>query len=313
MPQPGTGLDTANRDLARGLWRLADPKISLTSAASMYLGIALAATEAPLHWGWLIVTGLALFAMEVAKNAWGDVYDYDSGTDLAVARRDRTDFSGGKRVLVEGLLSRAETWAVAVLFGGSGLLAGLAIVLMREPAAFWVGAVGVVLGWSYHGPPLKLSYRGFGELDVVLCYGPLVASAAYLVQTHRLSLDLLWLSLPLGLFIGAFLWVNEFPDYRADRSAGKRNLVVRLGRRAASRILPLIYLAGFALAAALPWLGLPPGALWGLLALLPAALACRAVWRHPETFHRHAPAQPAALVTFLVYSAAAGTGVLLTG
>ncbi len=28
-------------------------------------------------------------------------------------------------------------------------------------------------------------------------------------------------ALPLGLLIAAFLWVNEFPDYSADRGAGK--------------------------------------------------------------------------------------------
>ena len=46
--------------------------------------------------------------LEVAKNAWGDVYDYDSGTDLAVQPADRTPFSGGKRVLVDRLLTRAQ-------------------------------------------------------------------------------------------------------------------------------------------------------------------------------------------------------------
>ena len=79
-----------------GLWHLADPKISITSAASMTIGASVAAMEADISWSWLLITGLALFCMEVAKNAWGDIYDYDSGTDLAVAEEDRTNFSGGK-------------------------------------------------------------------------------------------------------------------------------------------------------------------------------------------------------------------------
>ncbi len=87
-----------------GTWRLEDPKISITSAASMTIGASIVALEGDIDWLWLAITGLAFFCMEVAKNAWGDVYDYDSGTDLAVAEEDRTDYaadsSAGKRNLV---------------------------------------------------------------------------------------------------------------------------------------------------------------------------------------------------------------------
>ncbi|WP_181918321.1 MULTISPECIES: prenyltransferase [unclassified Wenzhouxiangella] len=294
-----------------GFWRLADPKISLTSVAAVYLGASVAAADAPFSWLWVIVLLLALFAIEVAKNAWGDIFDYDSGTDLAVAPEDRTTFSGGKRVMVDGLLTRNQTWAMAAGFTLAGFVLGAMIVFFREPAALWIGVIGMILGWSYHGPPLHLIYRGFGELDVVICYGPLITLAAYLVQTHELSWQVFWLSIPLGLVIAAFLWVNQFPDYRADRDHGKRNLVVRLGKHKASRILPLIYLAAFAILTAAPLTGLPATVWLGWLAAIPAAYASVEVWRDPETFYRSKPVQPAALITFLAYSAGAGTGVLI--
>ena len=78
-----------------GFWRLADPKISITSVASMAIGAGLAGSHPEFSWAWLAVLGLAMLCMEVAKNAWGDVFDYDSGTDQAVLPEDRTDFSGG--------------------------------------------------------------------------------------------------------------------------------------------------------------------------------------------------------------------------
>lgn len=300
-----------SRKFWRGFWRLADPKISLTSAASIYLGVAVAASEGAFSTFWLVLTVLAFFAIEVAKNAWGDVFDYDSGVDLAVAPADRTNFSGGKRVLVDNLLTRKQTWGMAIGFGGAGLAIGLIIVLLREPMALWIGLLGFVLGWSYHGPPLRFVYRGLGELDVVLCYGPLIALSAYLIQAHSLSWPVFWLSLPLGVIIAAFLWVNQFPDYEADRGHGKHNLVVQLGKQRASRALPFIYLGAFALLAALPAVGLPVTVWLGAIAAVPAAYASFQVWRHPQTFHRDKPVQPAALITFLVYSAGAGTGVLL--
>jgi len=305
-PEPASTLD-----FRAGLWRLADPKISLTSVASMYLGTAVAVRESAFSLTWLVVMFIALFAMEVAKNAWGDVFDFDSGDDLAVAPQDRTPFSGGKRVLVDGLLTRAQTWAIALGFGALGVGLGAAVVFLREPAAFWIGLVGLALGWSYHGPPLRLAYRGLGELDVVACYGPLVALSTYLVLAHRLSWSVFWLSLPLGIIIAAFLWVNEFPDYEADRQSGKHNLVSRLGRRRAAHWLPLIYATAFGVLLCLPLAGLPSAVWLGGLALLPAGYACVRVWQAPETFHRTYPAQPAALIAFLVYSAGAGTGVIV--
>lgn len=298
-------------EVREGIWRLADPKISITSVAAMLVGVALAIRNDQHSWTWLAVTALALFCMEVAKNAWGDVIDYDSGADLAVRPEDRTAFSGGKRVMVDELLTRQQTWAVAAVFAGAGLILGAVIVFLREPLAVVIGIVGVALGWSYHGPPAKLVYRGLGELVVVICYGPLIVLSTYLIQTHELSWAVFWLSLPLGVFIAAFLWVNEFPDYEADSASGKNNLVVQLGRRAASRTLPWIYLAGFALILALPWLAAIPRAAWcGFLALPFAAYACWHTWRRPEDFYRSIPVQPAALFAFNAYAVGVAAGVI---
>jgi 1,4-dihydroxy-2-naphthoate octaprenyltransferase len=295
-----------------GFWRLADPKISITSAASMAIGAALAARDGSFSWSWLLMMGLAMFCMEVAKNAWGDVYDYDSGTDLAVKPEDRTDFSGGKRVLVDNILTRNQTWAIALLFAAGGLTLGAMIVFVREPSVFWLGTVALVLGWSYHGPPLQLAYRGLGELDVVLCYGPLIALATYVLLTHSYSMDAVWASMPLGVFIAAFLWVNEFPDYEADRSVGKNNLVVRLGKHRASRMLPLIYLAALGLLLLAVQVGaLNRWALLGCIGAIPAALAAWWTWQDPATFYRHRPVQPLALLAFVLLSAGISTGIVL--
>ncbi len=298
--------------LTKGFWRLADPKISMTSVASMAIGASLAAGSERFSWAWLLTLGLAMFCMEVAKNAWGDVIDFDSGTDLAVAPEDRTDFSGGKRVLVDGLLTRAQTWAIAGGFSAVGLVLGALMVFAREPALFPLGAAALVLGWSYHGPPLKLAYRGLGELDVVLIYGPAISLATYLLMAGELSAAVIWASVPLGIFIAAFLWVNEFPDFLADQQCGKRNLVVVLGRHRASRVLPLIYLGGLAiLLLAIANNSLPGSAGLGAVAALPAAAAVLLSWRQPETFHRHTPVQPLALLAFVLLSAGVSVGVLL--
>ncbi len=303
---------TDRERIKQGLWALADPKISITSLASMTIGVSVAALEGPIDWFWFAMLGLAMFCMEVAKNAWGDIYDYDSGTDLAVPPEDRTNFSGGKRVLVDALLTRAQTWQVVFWFGGLGLLLGAIIVFVQAPQVLWLGVAALILGWSYHGPPLQLVYRGWGELAVFLIYGPAIAMATYLIQRHQFSMQVIWLALPLGLFITAFLWVNEFPDHDADRSANKRNLVVVLGKEKAARVLPLIYLLAFLLILAMPYLTQLGGSVWGGFLALPTALLA-SLWtlRQPLDFYRYKPVQPMALLSFVLYPA--GIALMLHG
>jgi 1,4-dihydroxy-2-naphthoate octaprenyltransferase len=300
----------ASGQVAEGIWRLTDPKITLASVASMVLGAGAAAHDGPIRWGWLALTVLGVFGVEVGKNASGEVVDFDSGTDLAVAARDRTPFSGGKRVLVEGLLTRAQTIAVAAAGYSVALAAGLAIVLLRDPRVLWLGLAGVAGAFFYHAPPLKLSYRGWGELAVALCYGPLIASGTYLVQRGSVSPALLALSVPLGGLVASFLWINEFPDFEADRAANKRTLVVRLGRVAASRVFAWIVALSYLGLAALPLAGVPWTVLLGLAGLPFGAAAAVRLARDPRDTPRIVPAQAWTLLSFFSMAAGSALGLL---
>ncbi len=298
------------RNFFAGFWRLADPKISLASMSSLFLGACAAAAEGPLAWRWLGLTVLSIFCIEVAKNASGDLIDFDRGVDQRVAPQDRSPFSGGKRVLVDGLLSRRQTAGIAAVFYAFGIAGGLAIAAWREPDVLWLGVLGVGCAFFYHAPPLQLSYRGWGEAAVAVCYGPLIAAGVFLVLRGTITPPIVFASLPLGLLIAAFLWINQFPDFQADRAAGKRNLVVRLGRRRAVRgYAALLALAGVLLVLA-HLAGTPSGIWWGALALAPLAPALHRLWRSAETTPRLIPAQALTLLGFVLYSLGAGLGWL---
>lgn len=295
----------------QGFWRLADPKISLASVASMFLGAAVAASHGPIHWGWLAVTVVGIFALEVAKNASGEIFDFDSGTDLRVDAADRSPFSGGKRVLVDGLLTRCETWAIALGGYVLGAAAGFWIVFAREPRVLWIGLVGLACAYFYHAPPFKLSYRGLGELAVGVCYGPLIATGTYLVQRGRVAFEVVWSGVSLGLLITAFLWINEFPDSVADSASGKRTWVVRLGRERASQVLALGLELSFLLLFALPMFGFSPGLFGGLIGGPAAVAAARLAKRHFADTPRLIPAQVRTLQAFVLMALGSGVGVIL--
>jgi 1,4-dihydroxy-2-naphthoate octaprenyltransferase len=295
-----------------GFWRLADPKISLASFASIFLGACLAATRRPLDWRWLALTILGTFALEIAKNASGEIVDFDSGTDLAVEPQDRSPFSGGKRVLVDHLLTRRETIGIAAAFYSLAIMVGLTIVAFRDRRVLALGMLGVACAYFYNSPPLRLSYRGLGELAVALCYGPIICMGTYLVQTGTVTAEVLWLSAALGLLIGGFLWINEFPDYAADRKSNKRTLVVTFGRKRASHIFALGISVPFLMLLCAPFVTYVSYGVWLGFAGMPFGVfaAHRAV-TEPESTPRIVPAQGATLLSFVLFAAGAGTGALI--
>ena len=117
-------------------------------------------------------------------------------------------------------------------------------------------------------------------------------------------------SLSLGLLIGAFLWINEFPDYEADKAAGKRTLVVRLGRRRASHVFGMVIGLAF-VTHVLAVLLVGPALALGFAALVPGVSAARRLWKDPENMKAIIPAQVLTLLSFVVFALLAGLGFLL--
>lgn len=308
-----TTIDRSRARLWIGIARVADPKITLASMASIFLGAAAAARDGPMAWGWLALTVVGIFFVEAAKNASGDVFDFDSGADQAVAPEDRSPFSGGKRVLLDGLMSRSQLAAVAAAFYALGGVAGLAIVIWRDATVAWLGAIGALIAFFYHAPPLKLAYRGFGELAVAVTYGPLICGGTYLVQRGALPPQIIALAAPLGLLIGGFLWINEFPDHHADAQAHKRTLVVRLGRRRASRAFALLVSLAFSAQLALPLAGITSWSWLGLAGAPLAIAAARRLWREYEQTSRMVAAQRWTLLSFVALAFGGGIGLLVGG
>lgn len=295
-----------------GLARLADPRTALASVAGVTLGAALAADHGPLSWPWLLVTALGVFLFEVAKNASGEVYDFDSGADPGVADADHGPFSGGRRVLVDGLLTRHQVVRVARIFYALGTIVGLAIVWLREPGVLWLGLAGVILAYGYHAPPLQLSYRGLGELAVAVTYGPLIVGGTYLVQRGDIPAEVGWAAVPLGLLVAAFLWISEFPDAAADAAAGRRTLVVRLGKPAARGVFWALVLIAYGLTIVLPLVGLERGVWFGLAGLPHGLLAAGRLAASGDDTAELVLAQAWTLLSYLLFALGASLGILLT-
>lgn len=224
----------------------------------VFLGLAIAARHGPFDWLVAILTILGASFAHLAINVTNDIFDTLSGADEANV--NPTQFSGGSRVLHYGLLSLRELalWA-AILYAGA-IAIGLVLLAIRPSwELLAIGIAGVAIGLAYTAPPLKLVYRGLGEIAVAVGFGPVMLLGAYVAQTGHLAWEPLVASLPVAILIALILYVNEIPDRRGDAAAGKRTLVVRLSQEAVERLYLVAALAAFVLVVAgvaagiMPW------------------------------------------------------------
>ncbi|MFI4939544.1 MAG: prenyltransferase [Burkholderiales bacterium] len=235
------------------------------------------------------VTLLFALVAHAGINVLNDYYDALNGTDDANTERI-FPFTGGSRFIQNGVLSRRET----ALYGAALLLAvivaGLWLTAVSAAGLIWIGAAGIFIGWTYSAPPLKLNSRGCGEACVWAGFA-LIAIGSDFVQRGHFSTAPLIAVTSYALLVTNVLFINQFPDLKADKTAGKRHLVVRLGPMKARWVYGLIaiaaygWLIGAVITGALPWLV--------LAALAPAVLsarAARAVVRLSATPQSLAPA-----------------------
>jgi len=118
------------------------------------------------------------------------------------------------------LLSTLETILAAYLT----IVRGWFVLVLLAHALFIIYAYSSVL-----------AFKGLGEL-ACFYFETVVVIGSYFVTSGRLSTEAFLPACIPGVFIAMVLWINEFPDVDADRASGKLTLVVRVGRRVASRI-----------------------------------------------------------------------------
>ncbi|MFQ6134309.1 MAG: 1,4-dihydroxy-2-naphthoate octaprenyltransferase [Nitrososphaerales archaeon] len=277
------------------------------SVIPVLLGTAIAGATAgvfnPLFFALALLGGVSL---HLGANVLNDYFDHRSGTDDLNTEFVRP-FSGGSRVIQLGLLTPLEVMIGGVFF----LLLGAAIGVFFVWVSGWfilaLMLIGLVSAFFYTAPPLNLASRGIGEVFIGLNFGYLMTIGAYYIQTQTISLEPLVAATPVALLIAAVLYINEFPDYAADKAAGKWHLVVRLGRsRAALGYLALITATYVSILLAVALQVMPVYTLIGLLTL---PLSVKAV-RYTLAYHSQTPDLiPANAATINVHLL---TGVMLT-
>lgn len=254
--------------------------------AGCLLGFA-TALEGAFSWPLALLTLLLAVATQAGVNVFNDYYDHLNGTDAANVDR-LFPFTGGSRFIQNGVMSPHQMLVYALVLFGAVIAGGLWLIATRGIGLFGIGLGGLLIGWAYSAPPLKLNSRGLGEICVAAGFLLIVVGADF-VQRGVVSSTPWLLGLPYALLVTNILYVNQFPDRNADLLAGKRHWVARLEPGMAARGYWLILMLAVAM---LIWLvasgRLPMLSLISLLAVLPALKAGQVLSAHA--------AEPAQLV-----------------
>jgi len=214
-------------------WMELRPSFLLATLIPLMLGTIIAwAQRGVFLWHYFLLTILGGLLLHMGTNMINDYFDHKSRND-ELNREFVRPFSGGSRMIQLGLLTPLEVLSASLLCFILGSAIGIYLAWARGPLILILGLVGAISGFFYTAPPFKFANRGVGELLVGLNFGVLMALGSYFVQAQHLDWEPLWAALPVMFLIMAVLYINEFPDYEADKAVGKATLVVRLGRKRA--------------------------------------------------------------------------------
>ena len=289
MPPAEPSLAALPNPVLRYILATRPPFLSVTFVAAL-IGLATAyASGVAVNAASATMTVVFALVAHAGINVLNDYYDALNGTD-AINTERVFPFTGGSRFIQNGVLTMRETAVFGVMLLALVIAAGLWLTHVSASGLIWIGAAGLIVGWTYSAPPLKFNSRGLGEPCVWAGFA-LIAVGADFVQRGSLSMFPLIAVTGYALLVTNILYINQFPDRKADEAVGKHHWVVRLGVARARwgyaviAFAAYLWILGAVLAGALPW----PA----LAALLPALLSARAardLLRFAESPQQLAPA-----------------------
>ncbi len=313
-----------------GLWvRAVRAPFFTATVVPVFLGsvIALgtlssAGARAAWSWGTFGLVLLGAILAQAGTNLANDYFDHTSRNDEL--NKLASPFNGGSRTIQAGLLAPWKVLFAALASFLGTIVIGLKLNTTLTGTPFgnspllWIGIIGVALGLLYTMAPIRLGYRGLGEISITLGFGPVMVLGAHFVLTapHFLSTGESWAwqapllaSLPVGILIMLVVWMNQFQDLSADQQVGKNTWVVRLADTTGGLVRyerPLRYYAAFNILSFGLILGLgiigfvrpELASPFALISLLPAILMVKAVksgrdwirrWNEPEADRQKLP------------------------
>ena len=283
------------------------PQFLLLSVVLAFLGTCIAWYNGAFHLGHAILAFIGLLLCHISVNVLNDYYDYKSGIDL---KTRRTPFSGGSGFLPAASLKPEHVFRFGLACFLLAVPIGVYFVLVSGWFLLPLLVVGAICILLYTPLLTKLDWP---EWSPWVGLGALPVLGTYFVQTGEYTLPAVVAAIPSGILVHNLLFLNEFPDTEADKTAGRKTLPITLGKTKASIVYSA--LTGLVYLWLVVWVavGLMPVFCLIALATLPFAVrAIRGALRYQDE-SKLMPAMANNVLVVLLTQLLLGIGYLLAG
>ena len=179
------------------------------------------------------LTYAGVIFLHASVDLLNDFWDHKRGIDQETVR---TQFSGGTGVLPDKLLNPRSVYIAGILFLVLGCLIGSYFVYLRGPVIAIILGFAVVAIYFYS---TRIVDAGLGEFFVAV-KGAMIVLGTFYVQWGSFDVTAAYSGVVIGLLSATVLFSNSFPDYAADKSKGRRTLVIILGRQRSAFLFPVL-------------------------------------------------------------------------
>ena len=173
---------------------------------------------------------LACLLIQAATNLFNEYYDYKHGLD-------KIDSEGISGSIVKGNLSPREVMVGALVLYALAFILGLILTFMTSLYVLLVGLVCMLAGYFYTGGKYPIAYSPFGEVVSGFFMGTIIITLSFYFQTGYVNADIIVVSVPLFIMIGAILLANNIRDLDNDKESGRRTYAILVGRNNAIKTL----------------------------------------------------------------------------
>ena len=183
---------------------------------------------------------LACLLIQAATNLFNEYYDYKHGLD-------KIDSEGISGSIVKGNLSPREVMVGALVLYALAFILGLILTFMTSLYVLLVGLVCMLAGYFYTGGKYPIAYSPFGEVVSGFFMGTIIISLSFYFQTGYVNTDIIVVSLPLFIMIGAILLANNIRDLDNDKESGRRTYAILVGRNNAIKTMAISFIVVYLL------------------------------------------------------------------